>query len=226
MNWFLHGALGCPADWDAWRREDDVAVDLYADLAPYDEWATRFCTQVRALDAAPVLIGYSMGGRLALHALRADPGLWRRALIVSAHSGLKTEEERAARLKNDGAWAAKARQLPWDAFLGEWNTQPVLAGNVDALSGREALEARREAVAEAFDCWSLGRQANLLPFLENLNVPVTWLAGERDAKFTAVARTSVGNLPQGRLEIVADAGHRVPWEQPERFRTFVQAESG
>ncbi len=91
--------------------------------------------------------------------------------------------------------------------------------------GRGELQFRRAAVAEAFDRWSLGRQGNLLSALGRLGLPVTWLAGERDRRFSALARVAVENLPQGRLEIIADAGHRVPWEQPERFRTFVCADS-
>jgi len=224
MIWFLHGAVGTPGDWDPWRGEGTVCVDLHADVAPFAEWAGAFCETVRARDEAPVLVGYSMGGRLALHALLADPALWRGAVLVAAHPGLAEAGERASRLERDLAWAATARALPWADFLAAWNAQPVFAGTVGALPGRPELAPRREAVAAAFDHWSLGRQEDLLPFLGRLDFPVTWIAGERDAKFSALARDAVRNLPQGRLVIVPGAGHRVPWDQPERFRTFVRAD--
>ena len=226
MRWFLHGALGLPGDWDPWYVKGDVGVSLYDEVVSFDEWAASFCARVKAVDAAPVLVGYSMGGRLALHALLADPGMWARAVLVSAHTGLAIPEERETRLTNDRVWAEKVRELPWEGFLAEWNAQPVFEGTMGALAGRADLETRRAAVATAFDEWSLGRQDDLLPALGRLDFPVTWVVGERDVRFVSIARTAVENLPQGRLEIVSDAGHRVPWDQPECFRTFVCADFG
>ena len=138
MIWKLHGALGSPADF-----EDGQAVDLYDQVAPYKEWAAGFCEYVRERDEAPVLMGYSMGGRLALHALLEDPAMWRGAIIVSADYGHGRDE---GRIRRDAEWARLARELPWAEFMDRWNAQPVFAGT----SGT-AVRGWRESIPAAFE---------------------------------------------------------------------------
>ena len=221
MIWQLHGALGRPADFEGLDLGGFRGVDLYDQVAPYAEWARAFCARVRQEDDAPVLMGYSMGGRLALHALLEDPALWRGAVIVSAHYGHGRDPER---IERDSAWARMARDLPWSKFMEKWNHQPVFAETADA-GDRAYLRTRRDAVSAGFDYWSVGRQENLLARLATLDFPVLWVVGERDQKFVDLGREAVEKLPSGRLEILPDAGHRVPWDQPENFaarvRTFV-----
>ena len=53
------------------------------------------------------LAGYSMGGRLALHAL-LEGGAWDAAILIAPHPGLETGEERAARREADALWASRA----------------------------------------------------------------------------------------------------------------------
>jgi pimeloyl-ACP methyl ester carboxylesterase len=72
----------------------------------------------------------------------------------------------------------------------------------------------------------VGRQANLLQQLSMIPVPMLWVAGERDEKFKkilAVAGESLGQWAPAQMEIISEAGHRVPWEQPERFHERVVA---
>jgi 2-succinyl-6-hydroxy-2,4-cyclohexadiene-1-carboxylate synthase len=64
------------------------------------------------------------------------------------------------------------------------------------------------------------------PELERIDTPVLWIAGERDAKYVEVAKRAVARLPHAEMWICPDAGHRVPWEQPEAFvarlRAFIE----
>jgi 2-succinyl-6-hydroxy-2,4-cyclohexadiene-1-carboxylate synthase len=208
MIWKLHGALGSSADF-----EEGMAVDLYDQVAPYAEWAAKFCQHVRERDEAPLLLGYSMGGRLALHALLEEPGMWRGAVIISADYGHGRDE---GRIQRDAEWARLARELPWEEFMERWNAQPVFAGT----SGT-AARAWRDSIPAAFEYWSVGRQENLLPRLAELELPVLWIVGERDAKFVRLGEEAVAALPLGRLEIVKDAGHRVLWDQSQRIAELV-----
>ena len=57
------------------------------------------------------------------------------------------------------------------------------------------------------------------PALESIRTPLLWVAGERDAKYVAIAEEAVSRLPRGELWICPEAGHRVPWEQPDAFVT-------
>ncbi len=185
-------------------------------------WADAFVQSTCALDDDPVLMGYSMGGRLALHALIASPEAWKAAIIVSAHPGLGSEDERDRRRELDAEWAARARTLPWNEFLEKWNAQPVFGGTAPP-PGAALAEARREAIARGFESWSLGEQGDLGRELPGISCPVLWVAGERDTRFSALADSAVSRLPRGRKWIVADAGHRVPWEKPAEFRAKVLA---
>lgn len=222
MIWALHGAMGAPSDWDACGIPME-AIDLY-ESAPVEleDWGGEFAGRVSRKDERPVVLGYSMGGRLALHALLAQPSLWKAAIIVSAHPGIAEEKERRARIESDRQWAEHARTTPWGEFLERWNAQPVFGGGA-ILDGSLENEVRRDRVAEAFEVWSTGRQSDLLDRLWEVSCPLLWVAGEKDEKFTNFAKKAVSVLPAGRIWIVEGAGHRVPWEIPDKFCAKVLA---
>ncbi|NNE93675.1 MAG: alpha/beta fold hydrolase [Verrucomicrobiales bacterium] len=210
----LHGNLGAPSDWDRIGLDELVARNLWAESdRNFRTWAIDFCTEIPA-GSENVLVGYSMGGRLTLHALIAAPDLWKRAVIVSAHPGLECPEDRLARRSSDQVWAKHARELPWEEFLQKWNAQGVLAGQEPSAAQRE-LESRRESVARAFENWSLGAQEDLRERLARISTPVTWVTGERDAKFSALAAEMAALMPNGEHVVLPDCGHRVLFEKPE-----------
>ncbi len=227
MIYALHGAVGMAADWKdfaAALKQDGVPVarvDLWQFLAccpmPISEFGAAFNKEVHAKD--PVLLGYSMGGRLALHALIENPSKWSKAVIVSAHTGI-AEEERIPRRALDAAWAAKALKGDWCAFLEDWNAQGVLDGST--MPDRRSLQPRREAVARSFMDWTVGVQEDLLPQLEKVICPLLWVVGERDTKFLKVAEAAVEAIPNAELLIVPECGHRVPWEKPAEFHSAVR----
>lgn len=161
-----------------------------------------------------VLIGYSMGGRRALRILERNR--FRKAAIISA--GLNAPDE--SRRQRDEAWARRFESEDWPSLMRAWNAQEVFGGHV---------VDRRE---EDFDRAELARQMRELspavlppPHLERIDTPVLWIAGERDAKYVEVAKSAVARLPHAELWICPDAGHRVPWEQPDallaRLRAFL-----
>jgi len=199
----LHGMLGERGDWDFLPEAD--APDLWSWNCGFDRIE---------LDA-DVVIGYSMGGRLALHALDQVKA----AVIVSAHTGLA--EGREERLENDLRWAAKVRSMGWQEFLSEWHAQSVFAGG-GYEPDRSGLESRREEIAQAFDRWSLGRQEDLLPGLAETRIPVLWVNGELDEKFTCIGAEACNALPLGEHVVVEGCGHRVPWEVPEKFTQLIK----
>ena len=201
----LHGMLGEASDWD-FLGGGVEAGDLW-------DWSGGF-DRIRLDPDVGVVIGYSMGGRLALHALDQVSA----AVIVSAHTGL--QDGHARRLESDLRWAAKARSMEWGAFLREWHAQPIFArGGFEP--DRSDLEPRREAIAAAFDRWSLGRQADLLPGLRNVEIPVLWINGGADESFTKLGEAACAALPRGEHVVLDGCGHRVPWEAPQRFSELI-----
>ncbi|MEM6910919.1 MAG: alpha/beta fold hydrolase [Verrucomicrobiota bacterium] len=218
MMYLLHGAVGSWRDWLPFREtleslgQEWSLVDLWREpRISLEEWGTDFS---RRAEPDSLLVGYSLGGRLALHALLAEASPFRAGLIISAHPGLPSPAERSERGRSDQAWAEKARSLSWTEFLGAWSAQGVLAGQVEP-SDREALEPEREAIAASFENWSLGQQADLRPQLARCAKPLLWLTGERDGKFTRLGQELAGPLVEHR--VLSKSGHRVPWEAPQGF---------
>lgn len=217
----LHGAVGSWRDWN--RLQEDSAFPVL----PVDLWRLFDAGNPSLAEAGriiadqahdgDILLGYSMGARLALHALLADPAKWRAAILVSAHPGLT--EGQATRRAADEKWAAQALR-DWPRFLTRWNQQEILAGAPEGL--HQAPPSEQKAVAQSFRSWSLGTQADLRPRLPEIPCPVLWLTGESDLKFTALAREVVPLFPHAEHRILPSCGHRLPWEEPLLFCNHVE----
>ncbi|MCP5532191.1 MAG: alpha/beta fold hydrolase [Akkermansiaceae bacterium] len=233
--WCLHGAVGMAADWReiskllAAAKTSCRAIDLWRFLEPTGITMTDFGRALNAEADQPgfrgtgrVLVGYSMGGRLALQALLAERAPWSAAVIVSAHPGLSDEPERRQRAAADKDWAAKAMLGDWKSFLSEWGNQPVLGGDLPRDPATlAAMVSRRREIARSFVDWSLGAQEPLWERLEQIRIPLLWIAGEADSKFLELARLAVERIPKARLAIAPGAGHRVPWDAPGWFSNEV-----
>lgn len=230
--WCLHGMLGATHDWRELGKRlashgiGSRAVDLWRFLACEPMPLARFGAALNAetrSETRPkqrILLGYSMGGRLSLHALLAQPGPWTAAIIVSSHPGLESEQERAERRAADAAWATRALKGDWSDLIAAWDKQPVLAGPGD-ISSRNALALRRREIARAFVDWSLGAQEPLWQKLPQLVMPTLWIAGEGDVKFRLLARRAASLCPSASLAIAPNSGHRVPWQNTAWFHQTV-----
>jgi len=233
MIWTLHGAVGQSDDWLGFaasmrqlssgggsERAEVRRLDLwrFLDCSPMslDEAGRQIASQIARIDSEPVLVGYSLGGRLALNALLAVPGMWKAAVIVSAHPGLDKEEDRVARRQRDAEWSAMALKGEWGEFLENWEGQGVLGGRGE-MADRGKLKERRVAVARSFIDWSLGAQRDLSPELKEIECPVLWMTGEDDKKFAELAKLAVPAISDAMHCVVSNSGHRVPWEKPEEF---------
>lgn len=221
MLWLLHGNLGSAADWkpvmDALRSNgiESRALNLwkYLECCPksLEEMGRVLCSEIAAQDRHPHICGYSLGGRLAMHAVLSHAPLWKGAVFISANPGLVDEAEKAARRALDAEWAVKSLSAPWEDFLREWNAQSVFQG--EEAPDRSGLKPWRRSISRAFIDWSVGAQSDLAPLLKQSPVPQLWIAGERDAKFSALARRAAGD----NAVLIPRAAHRVPLETPEKL---------
>ncbi len=195
----LHGFLGNPHDWDFLRD-------------------AGFAIETPPLDAIPphgdTLLAYSLGGRLALHALLAG-AQYERAIFVSTGLGIEDEEARAARRAADEAWAQRFESEDFDSVMAAWNAQPV-------LSGPALTRTRDDYDSRALREWSSGALPPVASRLHELTIPTLWIAGARDGKYVAEAKRAVSLAPDANLAIIEDAGHRVPWQQPREFMERLQ----
>lgn len=222
----LHGFLGLPSDWHdpAWDGLGLQPLDWMSaapDEAPYLEQVAACVNEVAS--AGDILVGYSMGGRIALHALLASPNRWRGAVIVSASPGMRASEDRAARLASDTRWADRFRSDPWQEVIGDWNAQPVFRADPPDRLPRPEAAFDRTKLATALTLGSVAEQRDLRTDLARLPTPILWLAGERDPKYVDFAKEMANQNRAVRAEIVPGVGHRVPRAAPEAFRRLVES---
>ncbi|PST88549.1 2-succinyl-6-hydroxy-2,4-cyclohexadiene-1-carboxylate synthase [Photobacterium sp. NCIMB 13483] len=176
-----------------------------------------------------VLIGYSMGARLAMYhacALAADPSVSSngprliKVLLEGGHFGLPSAE-REPRYQHDQRWAARFAQQPLIDVLQDWYQQSVFTSLTTAQ--RQALVTKRSdnlgaGIAKMMLATSLAKQPQLLPQLQQLSVPVHYLCGEHDTKFRDLA-AACGLA----VTVIDNAGHNIHIEQPVAFTTALLA---
>ncbi len=198
----LHGFLGLPEDWDFLRRAGFVvATPDLSDIPPEGD----------------TLLGYSLGGRLALRAL-ANGARYRRAVIVSA--AISFDGDVAQRREQDEHWAERFERGEWYSVMRDWNAQAIFGGH--ALPRRES-DFDRTDLARQLREWSPAVVPSILDRVREITIPVLWIAGSRDTKYVAEARRAVSLLPDAKLWIADGAAHRVPWERPEEFAAQLRA---
>jgi 2-succinyl-6-hydroxy-2,4-cyclohexadiene-1-carboxylate synthase len=234
----LHGFTGSSASWGeliGWLSGyfTVIAVDLPghgmtdAPSDPARYAMPRVAADLRALFRAcgadaPHLVGYSMGGRLALYYALHHPV--RSLMLESASPGLADADERAARKAADDVLADEIERDGVAAFVERWEALPLFASQARLPETvREAQRAIRLAnrphgLANSLRGMGTGVQPSLWGRLGELNVPVLLLCGALDEKFTAIARAMSGRIRDARLNTLPDAGHTVHLEQPLQFR--------
>ena len=87
------------------------------------------------------VVGYSMGGRVALSLAVAHPDRVASLLLVGASPGLAEAEERAARIKADEALARQIEQDGLERFVDYWMALPLFASQ--SVLGEDALARAR-----------------------------------------------------------------------------------
>ena len=243
----LHGFAQSSASWDAVARKlaatgrPIYALDLVGhgeSERPADACAYALDAQGEALlsfarmvadreGARPAVLGYSMGGRVTLAALRRDPRAFAAVVLEAAGFGPATQAERDAATERDAACAARLRADGLEAFMDFWEQLPLFASQRDLPPDvRERLRAGRmandaEALARTFEQAGQHVMPSRAETLETLDVlragdtPLLYLAGERDEKYRALAAQAAE--AGATVRIIPGAGHNAHLEAPATF---------
>lgn len=235
----LHGLTGRGAAWGAHaaafaRALRVITVDLpghgrSGTAAPHRMTVERTADDLAAildrLDAVPAdVIGYSLGARIALRLAVAHPGVVRRLVLESPSAGLRTEAERATRRRVDEDLAVRLEADGIDAFVSEWERQPVFASHASLPPARAArLRAMRLANRPAGLAASLrgagqGAMEPLFDRLAAIGAPTLVIAGALDDRGRLRAEQVAHGIPRARLAVIDNAGHTPHEEQPRVFR--------
>jgi 2-succinyl-6-hydroxy-2,4-cyclohexadiene-1-carboxylate synthase len=233
----LHGFTGTGDTWHLlW---DDLAPDytvIAPDLighgttdAPAD--ASRYAMPQAAADLIALLdalslervhlLGYSMGGRLALYMAVYHAERLHTLMLESASPGLRNAPDRVERRARDDALADRIERDGIPAFVDFWQGLPLWNSQQTTLSAeaRAALRAERlrqrpSGLANSLRGMGTGVQPSLWRALPGLECPVSLIVGEADEKFRAINTAMQGDLPQARLHVIPDAGHTPHLENP------------
>jgi 2-succinyl-6-hydroxy-2,4-cyclohexadiene-1-carboxylate synthase len=187
----------------------DAVLDDLAGLAPQ-----RF-----------TLAGYSMGGRIALHAALALGDRIDRLVLIGASPGLADPAEREARRAADEELAGEIERLEIEEFARRWAQTPVLAGQppeVLAAVHADRLRNRPAGLARALRGLGTGALSPLWDRLGEITAPVTLVVGANDPKFTEIATRMAAGLRQATVSVVQDAGHAVHLEAPARVSAVIE----
>lgn len=214
----LHGFWGRPSDWNELLKRLPLSTrvwtpDFYepGPLAPhhsFKEWTPHFLEELdREFGKEPAaMIGYSMGGRLATHALIAAPERFSKALILSANP-IWSEERDPNRAAFEKEWVQKFLKEDWATLAEEWQKLGIFSASPNLE--RRSSSMLREMLGQSLWNWSPSRHTFSLDQVKSLGPNVTWAFGASDQKYVQIGK-SLQELPvKGQIVMIPNAGHRL-----------------
>lgn len=208
-----HGKSGSPPDIGQYQIEESAAVinSLLEKMG------------IRKID----VLGYSMGGRLALTFAVNYPEKVRKLILESASPGLRTEAERHERRIQDKKLSEKIRQEGIKNFIDYWENIPLfqsqksLPEKIRTKIRSQRLANSIDGLANSLNGMGTGVQPSWWDELAHLEMPVLLITGNLDQKFCRIAEEMSKILPNVKWKTAEDAGHAIHVEKPELFGTIV-----
>jgi 2-succinyl-6-hydroxy-2,4-cyclohexadiene-1-carboxylate synthase len=233
---FLHGFLGSLDDWNF--AVDHLSSNYYclrvdlpghgqSRLADPVHYSIPYTARllVELLDRLKMpqvnLLGYSMGGRLALYLAVHYPDRFLKMILESASPGLENSREQKQRQEQDERLAQALEKKGLEPFLREWYNLPLFQ-NLSSLPAFTEMFQRRLHndpldLARSLRQMGTGSQPSLWSRLPEVQLPVLILAGEKDQKFCDLAIQMCERNSQFRMSVVEGCGHTIHFENEKRF---------
>lgn len=168
----FHGFLGSPQDFSYLKRDDVILHDLYQmEVFP-------------VIGPEDTLIGYSMGGRIAMEIAHANGYQFKKIVLINTHPGLETEEEKNQRASFELSVLKEFETKTQEEFLEYWNDYPIFFHDAPL---KDIPHDRFKKSPELFERYRLSKQNNHLPELIQNKDKVLWIVGLFDEKYMEVA---------------------------------------
>ncbi|MGF1530431.1 MAG: alpha/beta fold hydrolase [Puniceicoccaceae bacterium] len=238
----LHGFFGAGSDWDflfdTFAEQFPIGRLISPDLPGHGKLGNLhsghrlfsiniLCSWLATLAATaptpPILVGYSMGGRIALHLAESYPHHFLAVVLIGASAGLEQALERGQRLREDATRATKIRALGPVQFYAEWEKNPLIASqkNAPAILRKHILDTRFKQSAEGLACALEAFSPGLLPFLKlkppRYQGPLLLVTGENDPDYSKINRNIARSYSLASHRTIPKCGHAPHFEQPELF---------
>jgi len=210
-----HGSSDSPANTEPYTI--NFAMDIVAEVVRRLGW--------KSVD----LLGYSMGGRVALSIFAQNPDWLLSLTVVGAHAGIEDESERKKRAAHDELLASRILEIGVDQFSDEWEQVPILLSQAripePVLSGLRSR--RRENDSNGLASSLRGMGSGVMPpvwqSLKESSAPAVFVTGSMDHKFTLLAVELVKSVQSGRRVTLEGAGHTAHLERPDDFLRLMRS---
>jgi 2-succinyl-6-hydroxy-2,4-cyclohexadiene-1-carboxylate synthase len=210
---------------DAWRPVAELLPERYpSTLLDHAEHSFEGRLREVAESGADVLVGYSLGGRLALRAALRSPDSFAGLVLVGATAGIEEGPLRAARAEADEKLASWIEAMPIEDIVSLWERQPLFADQSDALVEAQRpgrLSQDQRSLALLLRTAGQGVLEPVWHELRALELPVLAIAGARDDGYTAAAKRIASTAPRGRVAVVEEAGHAPQLQQPAAVAALI-----
>ena len=214
---------------DAWRPVAELLPERYpSTLLDHREHSfegrmREIFEHANAADA-PVLVGYSLGGRLALRAALRQPDSFAGIVTVGSTAGIEEGPLRTARVEADEKLASWIEAMPIEDIVSLWERQPLFADQAESLveaqrPGRLSHDPR--SLALLLRTAGQGALDPVWHELPRLEAPLLAIAGARDDGYSAAAKRMAQAAPRARAAIVEDAGHAAHLQRPEEVARLI-----
>lgn len=202
-----HGLSGPPVD------KLDVDADFLSAIAGHGS----------TTDGSTILIGYSLGARVALTAAIADSsppgstsGRIAGLILIGGSPGIADPIARAERSVVDTARAERVIDVGVEEFVEEWITLDLFGDLVPT-----DLEFRRRNTAVGLSgslrYHGTGSQMSLWDHLGAISVPTLIVVGARDRKFVDIAARMQSSIRDAEVATIGAADHAAHLQRPDVF---------
>ena len=237
---FLHGFMGSGEDWQpvlSYLSQKYYCLTL--DLPGHGQTRIKdpcFYTMpetgnaiIKILDQISVkkcsLVGYSLGGRVALYLALKFPHYFNDIFLESASPGLKIESEQKARRQRDGLLATELEKGDYDQFLQKWYGMPLFSSLKSHPAFNDMfyrrLRNRPDELAVSLRAIGTGSQPSLWSNLSDIKIPMFFIVGEKDAKFKSIAEQMRKACANADIHVMSECGHNTHLEKPHEFAKII-----
>ena len=242
----LHGFMGRISDWDLVIQElrdklhykgRIVCFDLpghgqssLPEGLSFDQFLEIFGVQCEDLNLEKSYwVGYSLGGRVALHLALKKAKFFDGLILESASPGLDDHKQRELRESSDRQLFSKVCQgiETMEQFVDKWYRLPIFRGIRKTDKFRSLAEKvssnSPETLQMALNLMSVGSIPSLWGRVSNLNFPILYLTGELDEKYVEIGQRLVSKNSHASLELIKNTSHNTHFSEPEIFSEYLRS---